>query len=112
MPGGTMKLFCDEMLGRLGHWLRAAGYDTAIAEGGMADAEIVAHCLTENRILVTRDRHLEERVQGGVPVVRLSENRVEDQARSLKRGARYRLAMRPVQSLHDRQCAPRPGPAG
>jgi len=84
MPGGTLKLFCDEMLGRLGHWLRAAGYDTAIAEGGMADAEIVAHCLAENRILVTRDRHLEERVQGGVPVVRLTENRVEDQARPLR----------------------------
>jgi len=99
-----MKLFCDEMLGRLGHWLRAAGYDTAIAEGGMADAEIVAHCLAENRILGTRDRHLEERVQGGVPVVRLSENRVEDQARRCAR----RLVMpgMPAALLAWRSCAP------
>ena len=27
-----MRLFCDEMLRRLGRCLRAAGYDTAIAE--------------------------------------------------------------------------------
>src|SRR4030081_174258 len=28
----VVRLYCDEMLTRLGRWLRAAGYDTAIAE--------------------------------------------------------------------------------
>jgi uncharacterized protein with PIN domain len=78
-----MKLFCDEMLGRLGRWLRAAGYDTAIAEDGMSDAEIVARCIAEARILITRDRHLEARAHGRVRVIRLAEHRVDEQARAL-----------------------------
>ena len=53
-----MHLFCDEMLARLGRWLRAAGYDTAIAEGGMPDTALIARCVTEPRVLLTRDRHL------------------------------------------------------
>ena len=79
-----MKLFCDEMLGRLGRWLRAAGYDTAIAKGGMADAEIVARCIAEARALITRDRHLEARAHGRVRVIRLAEDRVEGQAQLLR----------------------------
>jgi uncharacterized protein with PIN domain len=82
-PEAGLKLFCDEMLGRLGRWLRAAGYDTAIAEGRMADAEIVARCIAEARILITRDRHLEARAHGPVRVIRLTANRVEEQARAL-----------------------------
>src|SRR5438094_5493812 len=84
MPGGGMKLFCDEMLGRLGRWLRAAGYDTAIAEGGLGDTEIVACCIAEARTLITRDRHLEARAHGRVRVIRLAANRIDDQARALR----------------------------
>lgn len=79
-----MKLFCDEMLSRLGRWLRAAGYDTAIAEGGLSDAEIVARCAAEGRILVTRDRHLGAHAQARVHVIRLAEDSTETQARSLR----------------------------
>lgn len=79
-----MKLFCDEMLGRLGHWLRAAGYDAAIAEGGLADVDIIARCIAEARVLITRDRHLGDRGQGRVPVIHLVEHRIEDQARALR----------------------------
>jgi len=79
-----VKLFCDEMLLRLGRWLRAAGYDAAIAASGWADAEIMARCIAEARILITRDRHLEARVRGRVRVVRLAEDRVEEQAGALR----------------------------
>jgi len=79
-----MRLLCDEMLGRLGGWLRAAGYDTAIAEGGSTDQALLAHCAAEGRILVTRDRHLARLAAGAVPVVRLGEGGLEAQARALR----------------------------
>ena len=79
-----MRLFCDEMLARLGRWLRAAGYDTAIAEGGVADAVLIAHCLTEQRILLTRDRHLAAVADGRSQVLRLAENAIAAQARALR----------------------------
>lgn len=53
-----LRLFCDEMLHRLGRWLRAAGYDTVIAEPGSDDHDIAARAAVDNRWLVTRDRHL------------------------------------------------------
>src|SRR6266446_4166340 len=84
MPGGRVRLFCDEMLVRLGRWLRAAGYDTAIAEGGLADPTIITRCAAESRSLITRDRHLEARAQGRVPVIRLAEDGIEAQARALR----------------------------
>ena len=90
-----MRLFCDEMLKGLGRWLRTAGYDTALAEGGLADAAIIARCTTEQRILITRDRHLETRAQGRVPVVRLAEDGLDAQA----------LALRAVLGV-DWECAP------
>lgn len=53
-----MRLFCDEMLGSMARWLRAAGYDAALAEPGRPDAEILEQCRAQARILVTRDRRL------------------------------------------------------
>src|SRR5947209_1719993 len=79
-----MRLLCDEMLLRLGRWLRAAGYDTAIAEGGAGDAALIARCAAEGRILLTRDRHLAAHAVGSIPVVRLAEDRIDAQARALK----------------------------
>ena len=79
-----MRLYCDEMLARLGRWLRAAGYDTAIAEGGLPDGALIARCAAEARILVTRDRHLAAAAQGSVTVVRLAETGLMAQARALK----------------------------
>ncbi len=85
-PGmNVVRLYCDEMLARLGRWLRAAGYDTAIAESGLADTGIIAQCAAEGRILLTRDRHLAEvGTARGVRVLRLSETTVERQARTLR----------------------------
>ena len=84
MAKAGVKLFCDEMLRRVGRWLRAAGYDTAIAEGGLADAAIIARCAAEARTLITRDRHLETRTRGRLPVVCLADDAVEAQARALR----------------------------
>src|SRR5207248_9325475 len=47
-------LYCDEMLTRLGRRLRAAGYDTAIAESGLADTRITAQGGTDARVVPTR----------------------------------------------------------
>ena len=79
-----MRLLCDEMLLRLGRWLRAAGYDTAIAQGGVPDAALIARCAAEGRVLVTRDRHLAARVAGAVTAVQLAADGIDAQAALLK----------------------------
>lgn len=53
-----MRFLCDEMLARLARLLRAAGYDTYLAEGGEPDADLIKTALREGRILLTRDKRL------------------------------------------------------
>jgi uncharacterized protein with PIN domain len=53
-----MRLACDEMLLRLGKWLRAAGYDTAIADRGARDEHVVAMAVREQRVLLTCDKRM------------------------------------------------------
>jgi len=36
-----VRLFCDAMLARLDRWLRAAGYDTRIAQWAQCDAGLI-----------------------------------------------------------------------
>ena len=55
-----LRFLCDEMLAGLGRWLRIAGYDTAIADRGRRDRELVEQAHAEQRILLTRDRRLVE----------------------------------------------------
>ena len=50
------RFLCDAMFARLGRWLRAAGYDTAIAAGCETDRALVERALAEGRLLLTRDR--------------------------------------------------------
>ena len=45
------------MLGRLARWLRALGYDTSYDES-LADPVLVREANAQQRILLTRDRHL------------------------------------------------------
>jgi hypothetical protein len=54
------RFLCDVMLRGLGRWLRAAGYDTRIAESTQADRELVREALTQQRLLLTRDRKILE----------------------------------------------------
>lgn len=89
-----MRLLCDEMLSRLGRWLRAAGYDTAIAENGSGDAALIARCVAERRVLVTRDRHLAAHAEGRVRVLRLNKDGLDAQAAALREalGVDWQLA--------------------
>ena len=72
----ALRLLCDEMLQRLGRWLRAAGYDTAIAAPGSDDRDIAAQATDEGRWLITRDRHLARFRDVRGRVVLLEENAV------------------------------------
>jgi uncharacterized protein with PIN domain len=53
--------FCDEMLHGLARWLRAAGYDAAVAERGLHDRAVLARAVAEGRLLLTRDRAMLQR---------------------------------------------------
>jgi hypothetical protein len=53
---GGHRFLCDEMLGRLARYLRAAGYDTTLATGGAPDRDLLAAAKREHRIFVTCDR--------------------------------------------------------
>jgi uncharacterized protein with PIN domain len=58
-PAGELRLFADAMLGRLARWLRILGCDTEY-DPHIEDETIVRRCLTEGRVLLTRDRNLLE----------------------------------------------------
>ena len=51
---------CDEMLGSLCRYLRAAGYDTAFANNGARDAELLQQCHAEGRYFITQDTLIRE----------------------------------------------------
>src|SRR3981081_4142884 len=79
-----LRLYCDEMLARLRRRVRAAGDDTAIAEGGLPDTALIARCVAEGRVLLTRDRHLAGIADGRVTIIRLTETDLAGQARALR----------------------------
>jgi uncharacterized protein len=65
------RLSCDEMLGGLARWLRAAGYD-ATFERGIDDTELIARAAAADRILLSSDSGIFERnivKHGRVPAV-------------------------------------------
>src|SRR4030067_3505687 len=49
------RFLCDEMLGRLCRYLRAAGYDALFANGGRSDGELLRQCREEERYFLTQD---------------------------------------------------------
>ncbi len=71
------------MLNRLGRWLRAAGYDTAIAQHGDRDRELLAQARDEHRLFITRDRKILEHKNAANSVLLLEENGVHDCAAEL-----------------------------
>ena len=74
------------MLKRLGRWLRAAGYDTEIADDGLADREVMAQAVAQGRLLLTRDKQMMERraAQAGAAML-LECNDTDSCARELSR---------------------------
>ena len=82
--GGEPRFLCDEMLRGLGRWLRAAGYDTAIAAGGLPDRALATLCAREHRVLLTKDRRLAATVEGTAPVVLVPAAGIDEAARALR----------------------------
>ncbi|HXU93485.1 MAG TPA: Mut7-C RNAse domain-containing protein [Gallionella sp.] len=54
------RFLCDEMLGRLCRYLRAAGYDALLAKGGHHDREWLRQCHEEGRYFLTQDQLVRE----------------------------------------------------
>ncbi len=52
------RFLCDAMLAHLARWLRAAGYDTLLADPSASDAELLGRAAGEDRWLLTCDRDL------------------------------------------------------
>jgi uncharacterized protein with PIN domain len=76
-----MRFLCDEMLARLARLLRAAGYDTYLAQDGAHDAALLKLAREEGRVLVTRDKRLAAAASPDSVIV--SGFGVEAEARSL-----------------------------
>lgn len=54
------RFLCDEMLGQLCRYLRAAGYDTVFANDGHPDRVLLQQCHDEGRYFLTQDRLIRE----------------------------------------------------
>ena len=80
-----MKFLCDEMLKRLGQWLRAAGYDVLMLPDGTSDRELIQKALEEHRVLVTRDREMAALANTRVKVTTLDCADLRDCVRALGR---------------------------
>ena len=80
-----VRFLCDEMLVGLGRWLRIAGYDTAIADRGRRDRDLVEQAHAENRVLLTRDRRLVEIRWANDRTIVLEGNGIDACARELAR---------------------------
>lgn len=54
------RFLCDEMLGHLCRYLRAAGYDALLASDGRSDGDLLRQCRGEERYFLTQDRLVRE----------------------------------------------------
>ena len=77
------RFFCDEMLGRLSRYLRAAGFDTRLASNGAPDSVILSEAIHEKRWLLTRDRLIIERKAAQNYVILLPNGDLDNHARAL-----------------------------
>jgi len=50
------RFLCDEMLGRLCRYLRAAGYDTLFDNNGLPDRDLLRLCKEQGRYFLTQDQ--------------------------------------------------------
>jgi uncharacterized protein with PIN domain len=85
MTGKTPTFLVDEMLQRLGRWLRAAGYDTQIASRASADYYLLRQAIDAGRLLLTCDRKLLEHRRAAAHVILLSCSSLEQSIQELAR---------------------------
>jgi uncharacterized protein with PIN domain len=75
------RFLADAMLGRLARWLRVVGADTLQLPTDTPDISLVARARADERVLLTRDRHLlrelrphrELAIRSDVPLTQLGE---------------------------------------
>ena len=73
------RFIIDQMMIRLGRWLRIAGYDVS-NPGDADDPELLNLALKEGRTLITRDRGLSEAcARAGASCMLIKSDRLEDQ---------------------------------
>lgn len=83
------RFLCDEMLGSLCRYLRAAGYDAIFANNGAPDRDLLRQCHDEGRQFLTQDQLIREhKAARGVAFV-LPQGDVDHLAPLL--GAHFRL---------------------
>lgn len=78
MSSNDPKFLVDEMLQRLGRWMRAAGYDTRIAVDATPDYYLLRQAIDEGRLLLTCDRKILEHRRAAGHVILLECNSLED----------------------------------
>ena len=83
------RFLCDEMLGQLCRYLRAAGYDTALAQNGESDAVLLRQCHEEGRHFLTQDVLVREHKAARNVALILPHGKLDALARLV--GEHYRL---------------------
>lgn len=83
------RFLCDEMLGRLCRYLRAAGYDTLFANSGHQDRDLLRQCHEEGRYFLTQDQLVREHKAARDIALILPQGNTDQLAAML--GARFQL---------------------
>jgi len=78
-----MHFLCDEMLGRLARYLRAAGHDTTLATGGTPDAALLDEARREGRRFLTCDARIAEHGSAAGVAIVLPRGALDQLARAL-----------------------------
>jgi uncharacterized protein len=90
-----MKFLCDQMLSRVGKWLRAAGHDTYIVTQSIPDKEVCSKAVEDARFLLTRDRHF-LKMKAAIPfLIYLKNNDFERCMQELNRSVRINWLLAP-----------------
>lgn len=81
----NLQFMVDTNVGRLARWLRMMGYDSRFFDSGR-DSRMIAIALSENRVVITRDRGIIRRrevVRGRLKVVLITSDIPEQQMQQL-----------------------------
>lgn len=78
------RFLCDVMLARFARYLRAAGYDVALAGNTVADRDILRQAAAEGRWLLSVDRKIQEHKAAHGRLVLLPHGSLNAQARALQ----------------------------
>lgn len=87
--GALPRFLCDEMLGRLCRYLRAAGYDALFANGGRSDGDLLRQCRAEGRYFLTQDQLVQKHKAAHGVAVLLPQGDLDHLAAAL--GAHFKL---------------------